>query len=403
MCRLNIWLSPTLKVVYLDFLSSKINVDFVAFVTYNIVSQRHVYHMKLATKPKAKLIIVAIMHLLTDAIGISVILPFADGQYFLRFSDGQIDGVWLIIIYTFCAFGLQPFFGLILDSVKRYTPFLYTSAVIMALQSVYVVFSPLLAAVCLGIGNAMFHVAGGGVAIYTDSKAWNLGVFVAPGAIGLALGMCFYETHHTYIYRGLMLFMILVMLVFRFRDDEYIVRTKKDFEQHRGEHVLPIPFVLLLVAVLIRGFGGSLPQFSFSVDTGWKIGMACAVAFGKFIGGFLTDKIGVNKATLFMLVPSCFMLAFGSGIPALAILGVVLFNTTMPTTLYLTTKVLPAYKNFGFGIVALMLMVGSYTAFAVLTLTEFKWYVFLPVVLVSVACIIISEYQLRRKNDELLS
>lgn len=359
--------------------------------------------MKLATKPNAKLIIVAIMHLLTDAIGISAILRFADSSYNFLFFDGSIDGLWIVVIYTLCSFGLQPFFGLIMDSVKRYTPFLYMSALIMALQSFMIVFSPLLAGVCLGIGNAMFHVAGGGVAIHTDDKAWNLGVFVAPGAIGLALGMCFCDTHHTWIFRGCMLVMIFVMLVFRFRDDEYIVRTKKSFEDHKGEHTPLLPFFLLLLAVFIRGFGGSLPQFSFSVGIGWKIGMACAVAFGKLIGGFLSDKIGVNRATLFMLVPACFILAFGGSVPALAIIGVILFNTTMPTTLYMMTKVVPAYKNFGFGIAALMLMVGSYFAFAVTSMIDFKWYIFLPVVLVSAGCIIISEFFIWRKNNEFLS
>ena len=104
--------------------------------------------MKLATKPNAKLIIVAIMHLLTDAIGISAILRFADSTYHLLFFDGSIDGVWIVVIYTICSFGLQPFFGLIMDSVKRYTPFLYMSALIMALQSFMIVVSPL-SSVCI--------------------------------------------------------------------------------------------------------------------------------------------------------------------------------------------------------------------------------------------------------------
>ena len=45
-----------------------------------------------------------------------------------------------------------------------------------------------LLALVIGLGNSLFHVAGGTVTLKGAKDAGPLGVFVAPGAVGLALG-----------------------------------------------------------------------------------------------------------------------------------------------------------------------------------------------------------------------
>ena len=99
-----------------------------------------------------------------------------------------------ILVYNFCAFALQMPLGVALDALcggkkGRETdfPFLFVLAGVLC-----TVGGAFLHPAVLGIGNALFHVGGGvGTIREDDRRSWRgrgLGVFVAPGALGLYLG-----------------------------------------------------------------------------------------------------------------------------------------------------------------------------------------------------------------------
>ena len=99
-----------------------------------------------------------------------------------------------ILVYNFCAFALQMPLGVALDALcggkkGRETdfPFLFVLAGVLC-----AVGGAFLHLAVLGIGNALFHVGGGvGTIREDDRRSWRgrgLGVFVAPGALGLYLG-----------------------------------------------------------------------------------------------------------------------------------------------------------------------------------------------------------------------
>ena len=112
---------------------------------------------------------------------------------------GRPDGQTAVLIYDFCAFALQAVFGAVLDllntGAESEQKRMIRSA-ICAVLGVLITFIGVFAGpVFLGCGNALFHVGGGVGTIYEDRRkkrgGRNLGVFVAPGALGLYLGTVF--------------------------------------------------------------------------------------------------------------------------------------------------------------------------------------------------------------------
>lgn len=99
-----------------------------------------------------------------------------------------------ILVYNFCAFALQMPLGVALDALcggkkgrEADFPFLFVLAGVLC-----TVGGAFLHPAVLGIGNALFHVGGGvGTIREDDRRSWRgrgLGVFVAPGALGIYLG-----------------------------------------------------------------------------------------------------------------------------------------------------------------------------------------------------------------------
>ena len=129
--------------------------------------------------------IYSVLHLLVD--GMCALAMF--GRFLPR-GNGHL----YILLYNFCAFSLQMPFGVALDALcgsgkerRGEVPFLFAAAgVLCTIAGVFT--HP----VILGIGNALFHVGGGVGTIREDTakgqKGRWLGIFVAPGALGLYLG-----------------------------------------------------------------------------------------------------------------------------------------------------------------------------------------------------------------------
>ena len=113
------------------------------------------------------------------------------------------NGYLYILLYNFCAFALQMPMGVVLDALngsrsERRDYALMTAALGVLCTILGAVTHP----VILGCGNALFHI-GGGVGVTKADRAkgvlpeeplpekWygqGLGIFVAPGALGLYLG-----------------------------------------------------------------------------------------------------------------------------------------------------------------------------------------------------------------------
>jgi hypothetical protein len=94
----------------------------------------------------------------------------------------------LLLLYHVIAFGLQTILGLMVDAMAA--PRLAAVAGCLVSASALLIPSPIAAIVVVSFGNALFHVGGGVISLQiSPHRATAPGLFVAPGSLGLLLGM----------------------------------------------------------------------------------------------------------------------------------------------------------------------------------------------------------------------
>ena len=89
----------------------------------------------------------------------------------------------------------------------------------------------------------------------------------------------------------------------------------------------------------------------------WSVILICAVVFGKAAGGFAADKFGVTKTSLLSLVFAALLFLF-SHVPVAGVAALLLFNMTMPVTLWAMAKLFPGAKGLAFGVLMFALFLG---------------------------------------------
>lgn len=347
----------------------------------------------------------SLLHVLVDGV-----CAFAMFGTFLVRPQGCDD----VLTYNFCAFALQMPLGAALDvldpSREKVLP-LATACMGVALTLVGAFTHPAL----LGIGNALFHVGGGVGTIFEDrEKGWQgrgLGVFVAPGALGLYLGALLAKNGAGIGWLwGVGAFMLLACAgaagrVFvrgsargscqggsRAGAGEAVVRMasgavrgssqggsragtadvahpvscpvrapSKNSVHSGATGVLPLAACLLLV-VILRSHIGMTVTFPWKTTALAGFFAALAVAAGKAAGGFWTVGLGSLRTILLSLAAAAVCYLF-SGYAVFGLTALFLFNVTMPVTLYLLVRRLPRLPGFSFGLLTFGLFLGFLPAY----------------------------------------
>ncbi|MBQ0042842.1 MAG: hypothetical protein KBS85_05945 [Lachnospiraceae bacterium] len=331
-----------------------------------------------------------ILHLLVDGIcALSMYSYFMDGDKAMMY----------ILLYNLCAFALQMPFGVIADMLpgrrrydkEKHCMYLALIGVLVTIAGSF--FSPII----LGIGNALFHVGGGTAAVHDDKwknrRGLGLGLFVAPGALGLFLGSTLYNSEDAdLVFLTFRLLSILLCLglvyVWYYHSEERKVQTKlklfdpiqikkyNDDSKKKEKPVFAQKFtkgqavmacVLCLLVVIIRSYVGLAVNFSWKEGVWLGVMSALYVCFGKVFGGFLGSKLGLFWTSAISLCAAAICFVFAD-VQAVGLLAQLLFNMTMPITLTLLAQYLPGKEGFSFGFLSFGLFVGFLPAFFGLTI-----------------------------------
>ncbi|MBQ1566835.1 MAG: hypothetical protein IIZ80_02965 [Erysipelotrichaceae bacterium] len=266
------------------------------------------------------------------------------------------------LLYNFCAFALQMPLGIIIDMWSvRSSRTMRPGLVFMCAGVALTVIGSFVSNIILGIGNALFHVGGGVLAIHEDdeygldSKA--LGCFVAPGAVGLILGILY---HDTSLYEVIMMIVSLCLVLislcayFSSKEKHLVIRYRK-FSLERKELLSII--ILCFIVVIIRSLTGMAISFPWKKGNLITIISVFAVASGKTIGGFLNSKFGMKKTVIVTLCISSLAYLFGDNMLS-GLIALLFFNMTMPITLYLLALNMSDMPGFAFGILTFGLFLG---------------------------------------------
>lgn len=270
-----------------------------------------------------------------------------------------------ILLYNFCAFALQMPFGVVLDrlnerrSTKWYQPTFLFAVLGVALTCIGALMHP----VVLGIGNALFHLGGGVGTIYEDEakdrKGRGLGVFVAPGALGLYMGTLLAKNSETqsliWIVPVLVAVSLCVVRCMRVLHKRGQMPCKDGITRvDKGTLLLVLGCFLV---VILRSYVGMAVSFSWKNGLLAGIAAVLAVVLGKIAGGFSAAGIGIRRTVAGSLLLSALCYLFSENMVA-GVLALFFFNMTMPITLYLLVQRLRGFPGFSFGLLTFGLFLG---------------------------------------------
>ena len=253
--------------------------------------------------------------------------------------EGDFGG---ILIYNFCAFALQFPLGAVLDRLDgRKTPLIFAGT-----GCVLTVLGAWTHPAVLGLGNALFHVGGGVDVIRDGGRCENLGIFVAPGAMGLYLGG---------LLAGKMPWLLLpvgVLMALLLKN----IRIPEKISTVPSQKPSISAALCCFAVVVLRSLVG------FQVVFPWKTGAlafaaVAAVVLGKMLGGILAARFGSPRVTVWSLALAAVGYALGA-VPAFGLLALVCFNMTRPLTLYALWRRFQDYPGSVFGSLTLALFLG---------------------------------------------
>ena len=332
------------------------------------------------------------LHFLVDSI--------CAAAMFSRFLNGT-DRSWWILVYNFCAFVLQMPFGVLLDSwnegagssASRQNSFTFALA-----GSILTIVGAFTSPVILGIGNALFHVGGGVGTILEDracgSAGRRLGVFVAPGAMGLFLGTLaarssFGEstlsTGTLWLIGSAAITFALLAALWRFllrmkrSEDLYVtaarvavsstsqsgVRCISRVDSSDSAYAVPIRsrfYEMLIISccffvVMIRSYVGMAVTMPWKTTAAAGLTATGAIVFGKMAGGFSAAAFGRKRIVLWTLLIAAICYVF-CGHMAVGLLALFLFNMTMPITLQILVEQYKSLPGTMFGLLTVGLFLG---------------------------------------------
>lgn len=262
-----------------------------------------------------------------------------------------------VVGYNLLAFATQPLMGWFVNdavSARRW------AQVGGLLTAVAFLIAPIPGALwpaigLAGLANAAFHVGGGVGTLLLEPRRCSVpGLFVAPGAAGLALGI-WMGTSQTLPWLPAALLLVVVPFL-------RVLVDPGTVESHEPAPAAVLPALALLMlfgVVALRALIGSGVAMPWKAEPALLIALTTAVVGGKALGGLLADRFGRANVGIGALCVSVPFLAIASVSPAAGVAGMLLFNMTMPVTLVSMVELIPQRPGLGFGLTCLALVAGT--------------------------------------------
>jgi len=262
-----------------------------------------------------------------------------------------------ILIYNFCAFAMQMPIGIVADKLNRNHVVAAVGCLLVCAAFGLMSF-PIAAAAVVGLGNGMFHIGGGiDVLNVSEKKSAALGIFVSPGAFGVFFGTILGRQDASMSIPILIALFAAAGLIFtmsRIRGDSVI--SNAPFSPEVPPRLI-VAVICLFLVVCLRSYVGLSIDFPWRTAGYWGLALICASAFGKTIGGFLFDRFGAVKTTVVTLGIASLLFLIPQ-FPIAGVSAILLFNMTMPITLWFIAKMMPGAKGFSFGLLTFALFLG---------------------------------------------
>lgn len=315
--------------------------------------------------------------------------------YGFKNNIGNMENVVIgFLIYNVIAFGLQPIIGYFCDERPQIRiSIIGCSLVILGLVTIYL---PWFSILMCAFGNACFHVGGGSDSLkYADGKMYRSGVFVSSGAAGVAFGTFIGQSEKAAIYLPLVIMIASIILLVIFTQKQtyalpYEFNVASDFP-------FAVVLILVFVSIMIRSYVGGIIPINWKTTTYLCLIPGMSSCVGKVLGGFLGDKFGARRVGFTSLIASIPFLCLGQNTIILSVIGIILFNITMPITLCAVASKFPYNPGFAFGLTTLALLCGTLVTFFYHVTQSFIFVLMAAFIIISAICTLLSTKN--RKGD----
>lgn len=283
-------------------------------------------------KQTGKYVTLGIGHGINDCIAGYII-----GSLFYQGHTPVQLGIYTLL-YNIIAFGGQLAFAKVVETFFFPKKYLVASFILLTGSLVFLSSFVELAILFSGVASAIFHVTGGMEASRNDDKSFGIGLFASPGVAGLIAGGFLSYIHFDFIMPGMLLCIGYMLFVFRFYKTSGISLPSMQAEQKIEMH--DVIMCILITVISLRSFIWDVVQMIQQDNYTWLTVIAIAAMCGKITGGFLADKIGHKKYTIWALVLSLpFLTLLKKNLIALSI-GVFLLQSTIPSTTVMILQVI---------------------------------------------------------------
>jgi len=305
------------------------------------------------------------------------------------YAKWLLSNQWIflaILVYNILAFGLQTVFWALTDKFQCPKLVALLGCWFVALWAIVLGFCPWCATILVWIGNALFHVGGGVICIWINpEKATPSGIFVAPWALGLLMWIMLWKSWNFARWYWVVLLAISAVAMFLSSKqlDIYSMVNKFAKEQKINFKTwVAVIAILLLLSIVIRSFVWFIVNYPWKVWT-LVIIFTIAIVLWKALWWVLADKFGWKKVWVISLLLSLPCLLFGGQSIVFGIVGIFLFNITMPIALIALIKAMPKRWWLGFWLLCLALLIGALPSLLGVNFTEITNILLIVLILIS--------------------
>ena len=303
-------------------------------------------------------------HLVVDAVCVTSVLRASPP------SNSLVSSALAFVLgYDLLAFAGQAPIGWLTDRLglrrgAALAGLLFTAAALVAGPG-----SALAVVLVAGTGNALFHVGAGAMVLAgSQGRAASAGVFVAPGALGLGLGLLLGRKFLAvpmwpWLFAVAAACVVVLLVATETPSPKASPSTDSAARPVLRRRELFGVAALLAVSVAVRSLAGTVGCDGCPRSFFLMLALPAAAFTGKLSGGFLADRFGWIDLSMVALLASAPLMAFSGGDVWLALPGLMIFQMTMPVTLAAMMRLLPARPGFGFGLLCVALVAGTLPAY----------------------------------------
>ena len=274
---------------------------------------------------------------------------FAAGYMLARYTltHNNEDGFLFIVIYAIIGFGGQLPVGFWVDHKKQLKPFSFAALLLLPLAIAAYFISAEAGIILSGFASAFVHVTGGSICLQVhENKTGPLGLFTAPGVLGLTLGGVLARYGDLQLAIAGALVLPLGYLIMKTPMPSYQGTGDPAVDRPSKGSTLDTHDWIMLSILLIMCFRSFIFDLVNHVSHEFEYGafiIGISAFAGKIIGGFIADRIGWKKFVYITLPIALLLFQFGKeNIYALAF-GIACLQGSVPVTLMLMGRSLPLY------------------------------------------------------------